>query len=191
MKLFTALHDKKKTWSNLIENPNMENRILESVSDKKIQELERELLNSKFNPPGQKHFWIRLQLGMAFGRELYFDMLKYSGGESDLVKKLASLSKDERDELYALSAEDIRLRLKMRILDDANAPVREFFQLRDVRPGEGSGRGGEGPGRGEGPMGRGGDGPGRGGDGPMGRGEGPGRGGEGPGRGEGPPPRMD
>jgi hypothetical protein len=129
---------------------------------------------------------------VTLGRELYLDELKQDLGEDVLLKKLASLSTEDKDELYSLSAADSRLQLRMRVGKDlwaeyqeaklALAPVQEFFQVGGPRPWDGgrgrggdssSGRGGEGrddrqpdrDGRGDGPMGRG--------DGAPGRGEGP------------------
>jgi hypothetical protein len=109
---------------------------------------------------GGKNSWIRGQLAISLGRELWFEGLKQKFGEEELQKKLASLNEDDKAELYSLPGDDGRSVLKMRIFREAwqdTQAVQDFFELGGFgRSGFGSGRGdgrdgrGE-PGRGDGP----------------------------------------
>jgi hypothetical protein len=180
-KLLIALHDHKQKWSTLVPDPNAENRIVESISDEKTKEMVRSRMGDR--GPGSKNGYLRGQLAVSLGKELMFEGLKQKFGEEELQKRLASLSEDEKSELYSLPGDDGRWVLKMRMMREAwqdSQAVQEFYEL------GGFGRGGFGPGtgsRGDGRDGRG--------DGQPGRGDGqPGRG-DGPGRPEPPPRRMD
>jgi hypothetical protein len=143
-KLLIALHDHKQTWSTLVPNDSAENRIVEAISDERTRESLRSRMGER--GPGGRSLAVRVQLAVSLGRELANEGLKQKFGEEELQKKLATLTEDEKAELYSIPGDDSRVRLKMRIFREAwqdTQAAQEFFQL------GGFGRG-FGPNRGEG-----------------------------------------
>lgn len=150
LKLIQELHARNQTWTTLVANPAAENRVHESITNLKFKELMKTRLGDRLFSASRSQ-WIRYSLMMSLGKELYLEGLKQNFGEEDLLKKLDSLSEEDKAEIYSYAADDGRFHLRSRVFKDLRAafnPVPEFLQISGgMRPGDSRGRG-DGPPRG-------------------------------------------